>query len=110
MQVVRAITLAASLISVVALTAGCGGGDDLGAATVTTTTIAPPSSVTTTRLPATTPTAPTSTSATTTRSPATTAVATTIARADIKAIDWLATLKSTPGFSVDTTSPSTSAK
>jgi hypothetical protein len=37
-------------------------------------------------------------------------VATTVERADIKAIDWLATLRSAPGFSVDTVSPSTSAK
>jgi len=46
----------------------------------------------------------------TTRAAATTAPATTVARADIKRTDWLATLRGTSGFSVDTTSPSTSAK
>jgi hypothetical protein len=37
-------------------------------------------------------------------------VATTTKRADIKATDWLATLRTTTGFSVDVVSPGTSAK
>ena len=50
-----------------------------------------------------------STTPATTRPPASSAVATTAPRADIKRTDWLAVLRATSGFSVDTTSPSTSA-
>ena len=99
----RATTLAASLVAaVVALAAGCGGGDN------TSTVTLPPSSITTTR--PTTSTTPATTAVTTTRSAATTGAATTVKRADIKTTDWLATLRATSGFSIDTVSPSTSAK
>ena len=99
----RALTLAVPIIAVVALIAGCGGNDD-GASTVTLPPLA-----STTRPASTATTAPATTAAATTRSPATTRVATTAARADIKRTDWLSMLRSTSGFSVDTTSPSTSA-
>jgi hypothetical protein len=108
MQAMRALTLAASFVAVVAIAAGCGGGNDDGAAPATTA--APPPSVTTTQPASPASTAPPSTSATTTRSAVTTGVATTVARTDIRRTDWLATLRGTSGFSVDTTSPGTSAK
>src|SRR6188508_910337 len=98
----RATTLTAALFAAVALVAGCGGGDN--ASTVTL----PPLSVTTTRAPVST--TPATTAVTTTRATATTGAATTLKRADIKTTDWLATLRATSGFSVDTVSPSTSAK
>jgi len=98
----RAVTLAASLVALAALAGGCGGDDSASSVTL------PPLSFTTTR--ATTSTGPASTAATTTRSTATTVVATTIKRADIETTDWLATLRAASGFSVDTVSPSTSAK
>lgn len=98
----RALTLTASLVAVAALAAGCGGGDS--ASTVTL----PPLSFTTTR--PTLSTAPATSAVATTGSTATTGPATTLKRADIKATDWLATLRSTTGFSVDTVSPSTSPK
>lgn len=98
----RAVTLTATLVALAALATGCGGDDS------TSTVTLPPLSFTTTR--PTTSTAPASTGATTTRSTATTGATTTIKRADIKATDWLSTLRATAGFSVDTVSPSTSAK
>ena len=98
----RATILAASLVAVVALAAGCGGGDN------TSTVTLPPLSFTTSR--PSTSTTPATTATTTTRATATTGAATTVKRADIKATDWLATLRATSGFSVDTVSPSTSAK
>ena len=95
-------TLAASaLVVAVALGAGCGGDD--GASSVTL----PPLTTTTTRASSSS-TTPTTTAGTTTRAPATTGVASTVARNDVKRTDWLAVLRATPGFSVDTTSPSTS--
>ena len=100
----RAFPLIASLTALVALACGCGGDD--GASTVTL----PPLISTTTRPSSTSSTTPATTAVATTSAPTTAAVATTVKRADIKTIDWLATLRSTNGFSVDTTSPSTSAK
>jgi hypothetical protein len=98
----RATTLAASLVTVAALAAGCSGGDN------TSTVTLPPLSSTTAR--PSTSTTPATTATTTTRVAATTAVASTVQRDDIKTTDWLATLRATTGFSVDTVSPSTSAK
>ena len=98
---VRRTFATASVLVVAALATGCGGGDD----TASSVTL-PPLSVTTTRP---TSTATASSSLATTRPPASTAVGTTVARADITRTDWLAVLRATSGFSVDTTSPSTSA-
>jgi hypothetical protein len=100
MRLRRAFATVSALV-VVALAAGCGGGDDA----TSTVTLPPLTSVTT--APAAPSTAPVTTAGATTRSPTTTAVATTVARADIKRTDWLAVLRATSGFSVDTTSPST---
>jgi hypothetical protein len=102
----RAITVTIALVGLAAFGAGCGGGDDSSATVATTTTIA---AITTTRPVPSSTSGGSSTTAATTRPPATTAVATTIARNDIRRTDWLAVLRATPGFSVDTTSPNTSA-
>jgi hypothetical protein len=94
--------LAALFVALFVLITSCGS-DDTGTAPSTTTGA---TSTSTTGASATT--RATSTTATTTLPPATTAVATTVARNDIKRTDWLAQLRATPGFSVDTTSPNTS--
>ena len=93
------MTVAVSLVGAAALAAGCGGGSN-DAATVTL----PPLSFTTTR----STTASSTSSTTTTRPTATTGVASTVPRTDIKKTDWLAMLRATTGFSVDTVSPGTS--
>jgi hypothetical protein len=95
--------MVASLVIPIALAASCGGGDN------NTASVTVPSSTSTTTRPLPSTTAPASTSATTTRSAASTGGPTTIARADIKRTDWLAVLRVTSGFSVDTTTPGTSA-
>ena len=97
---VRKTLAASALVVTVALGAGCGGDD--GASSVTL----PP--LTTTTRPSTTSAPSTTTAGATTRTPPTTAVASTVPRNDLKLTDWLAVLRATPGFSVDTTSPSTS--
>jgi len=92
--------VAAPFITLAVLAAGCGGGGQAkSAVTVLSTTRAPSGSSNSS-----TSTASTST----TRSTATTAAGTTIARADIKKTNWLATLRAATGFSVDTTTAGTS--
>jgi hypothetical protein len=91
---------AAVAITLIGLAAGCGGGGEA-KSTVTVGSTTRPSSVSSTTPVSTAPTS-------TTRPTATTAVGTTIARADIKKTDWLATLRAATGFSVDVTTPGTS--
>ena len=105
MRVRNTFTTVVSFVALaLVLVTGCGGGDDN-----SSVTLPPLSSVSTTRSASTTGGSST-TASSTTRPPGTSAVATTVARNDITRTDWLAALRATSGFSVDTTSPNTSTR